>query len=226
MSRNRLPLEGKLSAKQTDEVETPASASADRERQSALSVSAYALPPLPRGEATHIPGKALLCTTSPSLLRNATSPSRGGSGVAESPASSPLRCEETSLPKAPLLGELASKASLRGCTKDGPGRRPQLAPPLGATTTTAACGRNREELLGPRPARRECRPRHEADAGCRNPELLNEVKLRGRCRWRKSHRCSDKLPSQKMIFAVAARAALMRSAGAQQTCVPMRPPET
>ena len=31
---------------------------------------------------------------------------------------------------------------------------------------------------------------------------------------------------QKMIFAVAARAALMRSAGAQQTCVPMRPPET
>ena len=31
---------------------------------------------------------------------------------------------------------------------------------------------------------------------------------------------------QKMIFAVVARAALMRSAGAQQTCVPMRPPET
>ena len=57
-------------------------------------------------------------------------------------------------------------------------------------------------------------------------ELLNKVKLRGRCRWRKGHRRSDKLPSQKMIFAVAARAALMRSAGAQQTCVPMRPPET
>ena len=31
---------------------------------------------------------------------------------------------------------------------------------------------------------------------------------------------------QKMIFAVVARAALMRSAGTQQTCVPMRPPET
>ena len=39
-----------------------------------------------------------------------------------------------------------------------------------ATATTAACGGNREELLGPRPARRECRPRHEADAGSRNPE--------------------------------------------------------
>ena len=38
-----------------------------------------------------------------------------------------------------------------------------------ATTTTAASGGNREELLGQRPARRECRPRHDADAGCRNP---------------------------------------------------------
>ena len=38
-----------------------------------------------------------------------------------------------------------------------------------ATTTTAASGGNREELLGQRPARRACRPRHEADAGCRNP---------------------------------------------------------
>ena len=34
---------------------------------------------------------------------------------------------------------------------------------------TAASGGNREELLGQRPARRECRPRHDADAGCRNP---------------------------------------------------------
>ena len=41
--------------------------------------------------------------------------------------------------------------------------------PNRATTTTAASGGNREELLGQRPARRECRPRHEADAGCRNP---------------------------------------------------------
>ncbi|PDX84385.1 hypothetical protein CGS59_05440 [Faecalibacterium prausnitzii] len=39
-----------------------------------------------------------------------------------------------------------------------------------ATTTTAASGGNREELLGQRPARCECRPRHDADAGCRNPE--------------------------------------------------------
>ena len=38
-----------------------------------------------------------------------------------------------------------------------------------ATTTTAASGGNREELLGQRPARRKCRPRHAADAGCRNP---------------------------------------------------------
>jgi len=38
-----------------------------------------------------------------------------------------------------------------------------------ATMTTAACGRNRESLLGLWPARRERRPRHEADAGSHNP---------------------------------------------------------
>ena len=38
-----------------------------------------------------------------------------------------------------------------------------------ATATTAACGGNREELLGPRSAGHECRPRHEVDAGYRNP---------------------------------------------------------
>lgn len=38
-----------------------------------------------------------------------------------------------------------------------------------ATMTTAACGRNRESLLGPWPARRERRPRREADAGSHNP---------------------------------------------------------
>ena len=38
-----------------------------------------------------------------------------------------------------------------------------------ATATTAACGGSREELLGPRPVRRECRSRHETDSGCRNP---------------------------------------------------------
>ena len=38
-----------------------------------------------------------------------------------------------------------------------------------ATATTAACGRNREELLGPRPAGCKARARAEADAGSRNP---------------------------------------------------------
>ena len=47
-----------------------------------------------------------------------------------------------------------------------------------ATTTTAASGGNREELLGQRPARRECRPRHEADAGCRNPEEAARIQNR------------------------------------------------
>ena len=45
-----------------------------------------------------------------------------------------------------------------------------LHPPRNATTATAASGGNREQLLGQRPARRECRPRHEADAGSRNLE--------------------------------------------------------
>ena len=38
-----------------------------------------------------------------------------------------------------------------------------------ATATTAACGGNREELLGPRPAGCKARARAEADAGSRNP---------------------------------------------------------
>ena len=41
--------------------------------------------------------------------------------------------------------------------------------PFLATATTAACGGNREELLGPRSAGHECRPRHKVDAGYRNP---------------------------------------------------------
>ena len=41
--------------------------------------------------------------------------------------------------------------------------------PVRATATTAACGRSREELLGPWPAGRECRSRHEMDAGSHNP---------------------------------------------------------
>ena len=48
-------------------------------------------------------------------------------------------------------------------------RSPAL--PLGATATTAASGGNREELLGPRPARRK---RSAADAGCRNPGSVTE----------------------------------------------------
>ena len=43
-----------------------------------------------------------------------------------------------------------------------------------ATATTAASGGNREELLEPRPAGCECRPRHEADAGSRNPYRMPE----------------------------------------------------
>ena len=50
--------------------------------------------------------KQLLCPTSPSSLRDATSPSRGGFGR-------PLGF--SSSPEAPLLGELSSEARLRGC---------------------------------------------------------------------------------------------------------------
>ena len=38
-----------------------------------------------------------------------------------------------------------------------------------AAATTAASGRNREELLGLRPAGCACRPRHDAAAGSRDP---------------------------------------------------------
>ena len=41
-----------------------------------------------------------------------------------------------------------------------------------ATATTAASGRNREELLGLRPAGCACRPRHDAAAGSRDPSSL------------------------------------------------------
>ena len=44
-----------------------------------------------------------------------------------------------------------------------------------ATTTTTACGRNRKELLGQRPAGHECRSRHEMDAGCRNSFCQSEA---------------------------------------------------
>ena len=44
-----------------------------------------------------------------------------------------------------------------------------------ATAPTAASGGNREELLGPRPAGYEARPRAEIDAGSRNPGSFNEA---------------------------------------------------
>ena len=47
-----------------------------------------------------------------------------------------------------------------------------------ATATTAASGGNREELLGPRPAGYEARPRAEIDAGSRNPGSFNEAAAR------------------------------------------------
>ena len=46
----------------------------------------------------------------------------------------------------------------------------------------SACGRNREELLGQRPAGCECRARHEADAGSRNPPPPAPRKQRRPCR--------------------------------------------
>ena len=51
-------------------------------------------------------------------------------------------------------------------------RQAQLVRPAeqpGATATTAASGRSREELLGLRPAGCACRPRHDAAAGSRDP---------------------------------------------------------
>ena len=44
--------------------------------------------------------------------------------------------------------------------------------PTRATTTTAASGGNREELLGQRPAGHECNTLHEVDAGSRNPDAV------------------------------------------------------
>ena len=49
--------------------------------------------------------------------------------------------------------------------------------PLFATATTAASGRSREKLLGQRPAGCECCSRHEASAGCRNPNSCPKRKL-------------------------------------------------
>ena len=51
--------------------------------------------------------------------------------------------------------------------------------PTRATTTTAASGGNREELLGQRPAGRECKTLHEADAGSRNPDAGERSETEG-----------------------------------------------
>ncbi|RGB91616.1 hypothetical protein DWZ46_07480 [Faecalibacterium prausnitzii] len=69
--------------------------------------------------------------------------------------------------------------------------------PFLATATTAACGGNREELLGPRSAGHECRPRHEVDAGYRNPS--NPAR---RNRWR----FSGSLLARKRELSLSARA--------------------
>ena len=52
-----------------------------------------------------------------------------------------------------------------------------LGSPFGATTTTAASGGLREELLGQRPARYECNLLHEVTAGCHNPASGKAVRL-------------------------------------------------
>ena len=74
-----------------------------------------------------------------------------------------------------------SQAASPTATENISGRKENLSPfpsadaarerssPVRATATTAACGRSREELLGPWPAGRECRSRHEMDAGSHNP---------------------------------------------------------
>ena len=85
------PLLGELAAKQTERLEgrnTCPGSSCFRFRDPEV------LPQIER----------LLCPTSPSSLRDATSPSRGGLGSPESFASSP---------EAPLLGELSAKQTER-----------------------------------------------------------------------------------------------------------------
>ena len=56
-------------------------------------------------------------------------------------------------------------------TRTGRRRVSTVSDQPGATATTAACGRNKEELLGQRPAGCETLPRAEAAAGSRNPSL-------------------------------------------------------
>ena len=95
----------------------------------------------------------VLLETSPSKPDGfATSPNRGGKTGAAQPEASGTG-EPGSLP--------LDTAKVDSFAKGSPTR---------ATTTTAASGGNREELLGQRPAGRECKTLHEADAGSRNPD--------------------------------------------------------
>ena len=95
----------------------------------------------------------VLLETSPSKPDGfATSPTRGGKTGAAQPEASGTG-EPGSLP--------LDTAKVDSFAKGSPTR---------ATTTTAASGGNREELLGQRPAGRECKTLHEADAGSRNPD--------------------------------------------------------
>ena len=81
--------------------------------------------------------------------------------------------QKTSTYESTLRFLLCSKAKLTGrVDSNRAALRSRVSNQPSATTTTAACGGNREELLGQRPARRECCSGHEADAGSRNPLLL------------------------------------------------------
>ena len=95
----------------------------------------------------------VLLETSPSKPDGfATSPDRGGKTGAAQPEASGTG-EPGNVNLAPAEVDSFAKGS-----------------PTRATTTTAASGGNREELLGQRPAGRECKTLHEADAGSRNPD--------------------------------------------------------
>ena len=95
----------------------------------------------------------VLLETSPSKPDGfATSPDRGGKTGAAQPEASGTG-EPGNVNLAPTKVNSFAKGS-----------------PTRATTTTAASGGNREELLGQRPAGRECKTLHEADAGSRNPD--------------------------------------------------------
>ena len=82
--------------------------------------------------------------------------------------------------------------------------------PTRATTTTAASGGNREELLGQRPARRACRSRHDADAGSRNPASGGHFKSSRIKQGRRTKYCATAcLLMRYAKYSCARRAALL-----------------